>query len=67
MGTRMNPLITASPHEISLLRNEIVRLNAAIKKCTDPEQRHILYVRRDAKFGHLQELTRPPSLPEQVG
>ncbi|MFZ8905435.1 MAG: hypothetical protein ACO20I_15980 [bacterium] len=68
----MNALIrsldlTASPHDIFLLKNEIVRLRAAHYNCSDPEQRHILRIEISVLLRHYQELTRPPSLSEQVG
>lgn len=63
----MNALITASPHEISLLKNKIVKLRAALKQAADPEQAAILFVRLHAHLLHYQELTKPLVPPQQVG
>ena len=55
----MNALITASPLEISLLKNRIVQLHAKYKQAKDKEESAILRVRLKAYRDHYQELTKP--------
>lgn len=67
MGTSMNALITASPQEISLLKNRIVQLRAEYKQAEDKEKSAILLVRLNAHLHHYQELTKPLVPSQQVG
>ncbi len=68
MGCRMNPFVTRTTSEISLLKNQIIQLRAQYKQETNKEQRAILRIRINAYLEHYQELTKPFGIStQQVG
>lgn len=67
MGDDMNPLLTRTTQEISLLKNKIVHLRGKYKQEADRDKRSILLIQLNSHLHVYQELTKPIAPPQQVG